>query len=130
MSNDNEIDHAEMEMMTELLQFKKKHGDAAYLALLSKFNVQRWSEIPSTAHGEVTMQCKAGVAGLTIEDVDDFEDDTPSIQDRLKEIAAKVYGTSKPNSDFHTIVNGAGSVAEGFDLIGRARNAGRKDVAG
>lgn len=130
MPNDNGISHAEMEMMQSLLQFKKSHGNAAYLALLAKFNVERWSQIPATAHGAVTMQCKAGVAGLTIEDVEEAEDDTPSIQDRLKEIAAKVYGKSKPNTDFQTIVDGAGSVAKGFDLIGRARNAGRKNVAG
>lgn len=130
MPNEDGIDHAEMQMMTALLQFKKKHGATAYLALMNKFNVQRWNEIPATAHGKVTMQCKAGVTGLKIEDVEEVEDESPSVQDQLSEIAAKVYGAPKSNSDFQTIVDGAGSVAKGFDLIGRARNAGRKNVAG
>lgn len=122
MPNDDGIDHAEMQMMTALLQFKKKHGAAAYLALMSKFNVQRWSEIPSTAHGEVTIQCKAGVTGLKIEDVEEAGD-SPSVQDQLSEIAAKVYGKPKDNSAFATVVNSAPSLKQGFDLAARAIHA-------
>ena len=121
MPNEDGIDQAEMQMMTALLQFKKKHGAAAYLALMSKFNVQRWSEIPSTAHGEVTMQCMAGVAGLNI--VEEVEDGSPSVQDQLSEIAAKVYGEPKDNSAFATVVNSAPTLKQGFDLAARAIHA-------
>lgn len=123
MPNEDEIDHAEMQMMAALLQFKKKHGANAYCGLLRKFNAQRYSEIPSNQYGEVTMQCKAGVAGLKIEDVEEVEDDSPSVQDQLSEIAAKVYGNSKDNSAFATVVNSAPTLKQGFDLAARAVHA-------
>jgi hypothetical protein len=123
MPNQDATDHAEMTMMTALRQFKKKHGDPAYLALLSKFNVDRWSQIPATAHGKVTMQCAAGITDLTINDAEDGEDDTPSIQSRLNEMAATIYGTPKDNSDFATVVNSAPTIQEGFNLAARAIHA-------
>lgn len=123
MPNEDGIDHAEMQMMTALLQFKKKHGAAAYLALLSKFNVERWSQIPATAHGKVTMQCKAGVTGLNIEDVEEVEDDSPSVEMQLNEIAAKIYGAAKPNDAFATVVNSAPTLQEGLNLAARAIHA-------
>jgi hypothetical protein len=115
MPNENGVNLAEMEMMRSLLAFKRQHGRDAYLALLAKFNVQRWNDIPATAHGEVTMQCKAGVAGLNVKHVDNVEDDTPSIQDRLQEIAAKAYGTSESNEDFKTVVASGKTLQEGLN---------------
>jgi len=113
MSNANGIDHSEIEMMTALLRFKKKHGVAAYCALLDRFNVQRWSEIPSTAHGEVMVQCKAGVAGLTIEDADD---EAP--RRRTTRRAARKEG--RKLSAFETVVNAAPTLQDGLNMAARA----------
>lgn len=59
------------------------------------------------------MTCQAGVDGLKIEDAEEVED-SPSVQDQLKEIAAKVYGGAKPNDAFATVVNSASTLQEGF----------------
>jgi len=126
MPNDNGIDVAELGMMSALLRFKKQHGNAAYLALLAKFNVQRWSEIPATAHGAVTLRCAAGVAGLKIEAAGHGEDDTTTIQDRLSEIATKLYGKPKSTDDFKTVVNGAPDLKTGFSRAARAIHARNK----
>lgn len=118
----NELDKGEMEMMTALLQFKKKHGADAYCALLRKFNAQRYSEIPHNEYGKVVMQCHAGVAGLNLEAAEEVEDDTPSVADRLNELAAKIYGTKREN-DFAKIAAEAPNIKAAFDGYAKAVHA-------
>ncbi|MCW5691621.1 MAG: hypothetical protein KIT48_04590 [Pseudolabrys sp.] len=126
MTKPNGTDLAQMEMMTALLKFKRTHGDAAYLALLAKFNADRWSQIPATAHGEVTMRCSAGIKGLEIKPaqkrVEAEDDDTASIQDRLGELAAKIYGGPKQN-DFAIIAANAPDLKTAFDRFATATHA-------
>lgn len=124
MPNEDRIDYAEMEFMNALLRFKNKHGANAYCGLLRKFNAQRYSEIPSNQYGQVIMTCHAGGAGLKIEDAEEVED-SPSVQDQLSEIAAKVYGVVNSNDDFATVVNSAPTLQEGLNLAARAIHARR-----
>lgn len=130
MPNVDGIDYAQMGMMTALIQFKRAHGDQAYLDLLAKFNAQRWSDIPATAHGEVVMTCKAGVVGRKVapKAKAKTEDDMSSMENRLNEIAAKVYGTTASTNDFATIAAGAPDLKTAFDRYAtavHARNRGQ-----
>jgi hypothetical protein len=121
MPNGNGTDYAHMEMLTAMLRFRRKFGNPAYVALLGEFNAQRYQDIPETAYGEITMRCSAGIAGLDMEAMPEegVEDDTPSIQDRLGEIAAKIYGVPKTN-DFAIIAAGAPDIKTAFDRFATA----------
>lgn len=104
------IDMNEIDLYNTLIGFKKINGNDALAALLRKIGVKSPGEIDASRFPEVEMLCKAGTRGLGIVE------------------GARLDATG--TSDIRTIAAGAGSVAEGLDRVGRARNAGRKTIAG
>jgi hypothetical protein len=106
-------------------QMRTKQGEEAVATILKKFGATDATTINPNHYPEIMRL--TGHAELA-RDEDRKQENVPAA---LNALAQDHYSKGKPvpADHYQTIVKGAKSVAEGFDRIGRALNAGRKDVA-
>ena len=121
-----------MQIRAALDEVRKDQGVGAVAAILKKVDAIDADTIDPADYPEVLqLSGHAELAGGTMTCRADNEDKR-NVPGALNAMAREHYGKGKPapSHDFQTIVNGAGSVAKGFDLIGRALNTRRKTVVG
>lgn len=112
-------------------EVRKNQGVETVAAILKKVDAIDAGSIDPADYPQVMRLCghaELASGTMTCRSDDQDKGDVPGA---LNALARAHYGKGKPtpSGDFQTIVAGAKSVAEGFDFIGRALNAGRKDVA-
>lgn len=96
MTHARNTDGDEVRLVETLHNFKRKHGNEAYLKLLAKFNVERWNDLRETDYGPVTAYCHAALADNADEgddaEVDEGTDGATNTAENLFLLSNKIFG--------------------------------------
>jgi len=127
-----------MELLNSMAALKRA-DKKAYNALLLELNIQKWQDVSVDDYGRAIATCRAALGdGEISNDAEDTiaelaDDPKLSVHDTLDRAGlarnAKSEITAGIGDDIATVINGAPSIAEGFNAAARMLHARAKNRA-